>query len=192
MPEIDTNAMIAFVSPQDFASWLSAHHDNTPELWMKIYKKGSGIPSINWQEAVIEALCWGWIDGVKKSWDEQAYVQRFTARRAKSQWSQINCEHVRKLMDEGRMHASGLAQVDAAKADGRWDKAYAPASQMKVPEDFLAALAKRPKALAFFQSLNKSNHYAIGYQLTSAKKEETRQRRFDKLLIKMENQERLH
>jgi len=192
MPDIDTSAMRAFESPQAFADWLSAHHDNTPELWLKMYKKGSGVPSINWQEAVIEALCWGWIDGVKKSWDEQAFVQRFTPRRTKSQWSQINCEHVQRLMKEGRMQASGLAQVEAAKADGRWDKAYAPASQMKVPDDFLAALKARPKAFAFFQSLNKANHYAIGYQLSTAKKEETRQRRFEKLLNKMESQERLH
>jgi len=192
MPDIDTNNMQSFSSPQEFCAWLEVHHDIAVELWVKIYKVNSGIASINWQESVVEALCWGWIDGVKKSWDDQAYVQRFTPRRAKSQWSQVNCQHVARLIKDGRMQEAGLLKVQAAKADGRWDNAYAPASQMKVPEDFLSALAKSPKALAFFNSLNKANHYAVAYQLTSAKKAETRNRRFDKLLLKMDNQEKLY
>lgn len=192
MPEINLERLKPFATAQDFADWLAQHHDCEDELWLKIYKKSSAVPSITWSEAVIEALCWGWIDGIKKSLDDVAYAQRFTPRRKRSLWSQINREHVERLINEGRMQPSGLLQVQAAQADGRWQAAYAPASEMAVPDDFMQALALEPKALAFFEGLNKSNTYAIAYQLQSAKKPETRQRRFDKLLAMLARGEKIH
>lgn len=174
--------MVAFASPEDLNNWLKTNHALESELFIKMYKKGSGIPSVTWQEVVIESLCWGWIDGVKKSLDEQAYIQRITPRKPRSNWSKINTEHVDRLIAEGRIEEPGLAQVRAAKEDGRWDKAYAPASQMKVPTDFLVALEKIPKAKQFYETLNKSSRYAIAYGLESAKKPETRQRRFEKFM----------
>jgi uncharacterized protein YdeI (YjbR/CyaY-like superfamily) len=130
---------------------------------------------------VIETLCWGWIDGVKKSLDDQAYLQRITPRRIRSSWSKRNTEHIERLIIEGRMEEPGLVHVRAAKADGRWENAYS-VSEMRVPADFMAALDSRPKAKQFYETLTKSNRYAIAYGLESAKKPETRQRRFQKFM----------
>ncbi len=158
---------------------------------MKIFKKGSGLPSVNWDQVVIESLCWGWIDGIKKSLDDQAYLQRITPRRPGSNWSKRNTEHVERLIAEGRMEESGLAHVRAAKEDGRWERAYAPASDMEVPADFVEALENRPKAKEFFQTLNKANRFAIAYRLTTAKKPETRKKRFEQFLDMLERGEKL-
>ena len=177
----DTSKIMAFKSPKDLSKWLQANHTTESELWVKIFKKGSGVPSVTWNEVVIETLCWGWIDGVKKSLDDQACLQRITPRKIRSNWSKRNTEHVERLIIEGRMEEPGLMHVRAAKADGRWEKAYA-ASEMKVPADFLAALENRPKAKQFYETLTKSNRYAIAYGLKSAKKPETRQRRFNKFM----------
>lgn len=182
MPTPDAAKIKAFKSAKVLSKWLHANHASTDELWVKIFKKGSGIPSVTWHEVVIETLCWGWIDGVKKSLDDQAYLQRITPRKARSNWSRKNTEHVARLITEGRMEEPGLAQVNAAKDDGRWENAYAPASEMKVPEDFLAAVEKKPKVKQFFETLNKSNRYAIAYGLETAKKPETRERRFKKFM----------
>ncbi|KXI27589.1 YdeI/OmpD-associated family protein [Paraglaciecola hydrolytica] len=192
MPEVDQNRVLPFENSAAFWQWLQANHDKEPELWLKIYKKHTLQKSISWDEAVIEALCWGWIDGVKKSLDEHAYLQRFTPRKANSNWSQRNREHVEKLIAAGKMQESGLAHCRAAQADGRWQAAYAPSSEMVVPEDFLAALSSRPNAKAFFDTLNRQNLYAIVYRLQTAKKPETRQKRFDKLLNMLENEEKLY
>jgi uncharacterized protein YdeI (YjbR/CyaY-like superfamily) len=172
---------MTFKSPKELSKWLQANHANESELLIKMFKKGSGIPSVSWNEVVIEALCWGWIDGVKKSLDDQAYLQRITPRKTRSNWSKRNTEHVERLIIEGRMKEPGLVLVRAAKADGRWESAYA-ASEMKVPADFLAALESMPKAKQFYETLTKSNRYAIAYGLESAKKSETRQRRFKKFM----------
>lgn len=167
----------SFKSPVDLSHWLQANHGTENELWIKIFKKGSGVASVSWNEVVIEILCWGWIDGVKKSLDDQAYLQRITPRKAGSQWSRRNTEHVERLIKQGRMEAPGLVHVRAAKADGRWENAYA-ASEMKVPEDFLVALETKPKAKQFYETLTKSNRYVIAHGLESAKRPETRRRRF--------------
>ena len=145
---------------------------------------------MSWNDVVIETLCWGWIDGVKKSLDDEAYLQRITPRTAKSNWSKRNTEHVERLINEGRMEEPGLTQVRAAKADGRWENAYPPASELKVPADFLAALQRKPKAKLFFETLNKSSQYVISYGLTTAKKPETRQRRFEKFMDMLVRQEK--
>ena len=184
MPNSDAAKMMSFKSPIELSKWLQVNHATESELLIKMFKKGSGIPSVNWSEVVIESLCWGWIDGVKKSLDDQAYVQRITPRKARSNWSKRNTEHVDRLIIEGRMKEPGLVHVRAAKEDGRWENAYT-ASEMKVPADFLAALESMPKAKQFYETLTKSNRYAIAYGLQSAKKPETRQRRFKKFMDKL-------
>lgn len=141
---------------------------------------------------MVEALCWGWIDGVKKSLDDEAFLQRFTPRRAGSNWSKRNREHVDRLLVAGRMQPPGMAHVEAAQADGRWEAAYAPASEMSIPDDFMAALAERPTAQTFFATLNKQNLYAISYRLQTAKKPETRQKRFKQFLDMLEKGEKLY
>ncbi len=177
----DMSKIMTFKSPKDLSKWLLANHTSESELWVKIFKKGSGVPSVTWNEVVIETLCWGWIDGVKNSLDDQAYLQRITPRKPRSNWSKRNTEHIERLTIEGRMEEPGLVHVRAAKADGRWEDAYST-SEMKVPADFLAALDNRPKAKQFYETLTKSNRYVIAYGLQSAKKQETRQRRFKKFM----------
>lgn len=189
MPEPDTTRIHAFESPADFWYWLETHHKSEPELWLKIFKKGSGQTTVNWEEAVVEALCWGWIDGVKKSFDDRAYLQRFTPRRKGSNWSKRNREHVEQLLENNKMQEAGMVHVRAAQADGRWENAYAPASEITVPADFLEALEHRPKAKAFFETLNKTNLYTPSYRLQTARKPETRQKRFDAFLAILEKGE---
>lgn len=182
MPEINPKNLKPFRKPGDLHTWLEKHHSSKQELWIKVFKKHTKKPSVTWDEIVIETLCWGWIDGVKKSIDEDSYAQRITPRKPKSVWSKRNTEHVERLIETGRMREPGLVHVRAAKADGRWENAYASSSESKVPEDFLKALEKQPEAKACFETLNKSSRYAITYGLTSAKRAETRERRFNKFL----------
>lgn len=189
MPQPDPTKTLTFASPNDLAQWLKTNHNSETELWVKIFKKQTGIPSVTWNDVVVEALCWGWIDGVKKSIDDQAYLQRITPRTARSNWSKKNREHVERLIDEGRMEESGLAHVRAAKADGRWENAYT-ASEMEVPEDFLAALNDDPTAKQFYATLTKSSRYVIAHGLLSAKKVETRERRFAKFLGMLSREEK--
>lgn len=192
MPDINERRIHAFPTPADFSGWLEAHHASEPELWLKIYKKGSGERTVSWNEAVVEALCWGWIDSVKMPLDANAYLQRFTPRRKGSDWSKRNREHVERLMAENRLREPGLAHVRAARLDGRWENAYAPSSEMTVPEDLLAALETRPEAKAFFGTLNRTNLYAIACRLRATKKAETRGKRFETLLAMLEKGEALH
>ena len=177
----DAPYIMTFKTPKELCKWLQANHATESELLIKIFKKGSGIPSVTWNEVVIESLCWGWIDGVKKSLDDQAYLQRITPRRARSNWSKRNTEHVERMIKEGRMKEPGLVHVRAAKADARWKNAYT-VSEMKVPADFLAALESIPKAKQFYITLTKSNRYTIAHGLESAKKPETRRKRFKKFM----------
>ena len=181
---------MAFPSADALRAWLKANHATERELWVKVYKKGSGVPSVTWDDIVEEALCWGWIDGVKKSLDDQAYLQRITPRRARSRWSKRNTEHVERLITEGRMEAPGLAHVQAAKADGRWAEAYPPPSETEVPADFVAALEDRPEARRFFETLSKSSRYTIAIGLTTAKRPETRQRRFETFMDMLAREEK--
>lgn len=181
--------MMAFASPQAWNRWLKDNHATEQELWIKIYRKKTGIASVSWDEVVIEALCWGWIDGIKKSLNDQAYLQRVTPRKPRSQWSKRNTEHVERLLKEERMQEPGLIHVRAAKADGRWADAYR-VSEWEVPGDFVAALANRPKAKAFFETLTKSGRSPIAHGLNSAKKRDTRQRRFDQFIAQLERQEK--
>jgi uncharacterized protein YdeI (YjbR/CyaY-like superfamily) len=166
-----------FDTPAEFRQWLEKNHDTEIELWIGFWKKASGKTGVNYKMALDEALCYGWIDGIARSYDEQSYVQRFTPRRPKSIWSKINTEHIARLIKEGKMTPFGMATVEAAKADGRWQRAYESPSNTTIPEDFLKELQKNKKAQKFFKTLNKSNTYYISFQLQNAKKEETRVRR---------------
>ncbi len=181
MPQPDPAKIKPFATPEALSQWLSAHHTSESELWVKIFKKKSGVQSVNWDDVVIESLRWGWIDGVKWSFDEQAYLQRITPRRARSNWSKRNRQHVERLISEDRMLEPGLVHVRAAQADGRWERAYT-VSELKVPADFLAALSDKPREKQFFEALPKASYLVIAYGLTSAKKPETRQRRFTKYM----------
>lgn len=183
---------IHFASAQEFRTWLDKHHQTVPGIWLKMYKKDTGIPSINYKQALDEALCYGWIDGQSKKGDDQYYIQKFVPRGKRSMWSQRNKLHIERLTKEGKMMPAGIAQVEAAQADGRWDAAYAPPSEMHVPEDFLEALKKFPAAQTFYNTLNRTNTYAIAFQLATAKKPETRARRFEKLLNMMKERKKLH
>ncbi len=174
MPPVipDPARIRAFETAVEFESWLSAHHERETELWLKIHKKGSGRASITYAEALDVALCWGWIDGLKKSHDADSFLQRFTPRRAKSIWSQVNREHIARLTAEGRMQAAGHRQVEAAKADGRWDAAYAPireASHEAIPEDLRAAIEANPRAKATFLRLGKMNLFALAFRANNMK-----------------------
>ena len=181
-----------FRSPADFRKWLAANHSRSEGLWLRIFKKASGRPSITYPEALDEALCFGWIDGLKHSHDEVSWLQKFTPRRARSGWSKINTQHAERLIRAGQMQASGQAQVEAAKNDGRWTAAYDSSIHATFPDDFLKALGKNKNAKAFFDSLNKANRYAIAYRLQTAKRPETRQRRMETILEMLRRGEAFH
>lgn len=164
-PVIPSPAKIReFACEKDFELWLQKHHDQQDELWLKIHKKASGRPTVTYAEALDVALCWGWIDGQKKSFDDSSFLQRFTPRRAKSIWSQTNRGHVARLTAAGRMTPHGQKHIDAAIADGRWDAAYASGRNMEFPADLQAAIAAEPKAWAVFQTLNSTNRYALAFR----------------------------
>ena len=184
MCKLEAPKTMSFKSPKELNQWLQENHATQSELLIKVFKKASKIPSVSWDEVVIESLCWGWIDGVKRSLDDQAYLQRITPRKAGSNWSKRNTVHVDRLIIAGRIKEAGLVHVRAAQADGRWKNAYV-SSEMKVPADFLAGLESLPKAKQFYQTLTKASRYAIAYGLDSAKKPETRQRRFKNFMDKL-------
>ena len=182
-----------FASAADLEAWLEAHHAAEDELWIEFAKKGSGVPSVTYAEAVDLSLCFGWIDGlVRRSEEEGFYRQRFTPRRARSKWSQINVGKVERLIAEGRMRPAGLAEVERAKADGRWDDAYAAPSKITVPDDLRAALDARPEAAAFFATLGGSKRYAVLYRIHDAKRPETRARRIAQFVDMLARGETLH
>jgi uncharacterized protein YdeI (YjbR/CyaY-like superfamily) len=174
MPPVvpDPRRIRTFENEAAFESWLAAHHESEPEVWIKMHKKGSGLPSVTPAQALDVVLCWGWIDGIRKGFDERSFLQRYTPRGAKSAWSQVNREHVARLIAAGRMTAHGLRQVEVAKADGRWDAAYAPvrdASAESLPADLRAAIAANARAEKTFLTLNKMNLFALGYRTNAMK-----------------------
>lgn len=184
--------VLTFETPQEFSAWLEKNHTNKTCIWVRMYKKDTGKKSINYEQALDEALCYGWIDGIAKKYDEVSYVQRFTPRRSKGNWSIRNTEHIARLIKEKRLKPAGIIQVEAAKKDGRWEKAYASPANASIPDDFLKEIAKNKKAKAFFDSLNKGNLYAIAYRLSTAKKTETLQRRKEVILNMLRNGEKFH
>ena len=168
----DPGKMRSFPTEAAFEKWLRANHDRETEIWLVVHKKGSGLPTVTLAQALDVALCWGWIDGIRKSLDAQSYLQRYTPRRARSVWSQINREHIARLTAAGRMTPHGQRQVDAAKADGRWDAAYAPirsASPATIPADLRAAIDANPKARRTFERLGRMNLFALAFRTLAMK-----------------------
>jgi uncharacterized protein YdeI (YjbR/CyaY-like superfamily) len=174
-----------FETPEQLHAWLLANHASETELWVRIFKKATGQPSVTWDDCAVAAIRWGWIDGVRNALDDTSFLQRLTPRRARSNWSQKNVQHAERLIAQGRMQAAGLAQVEAARSDGRWATAYAGSATMVIPEDFLAALQQDPAAQAFYATLKRQQLFTIYYRLTSAKRPETRQKRMAEMLAKL-------
>ena len=181
-----------FKSAKAFEAWLKKHHATSDGLWLQIAKKGADEPSVTYPEAVEIGLCWGWIDGQKKPLDDQHFLQRFTPRRARSIWSKINVDKVAALIEAGRMQPPGQAQVDAAKADGRWGKAYDGARTATIPDDLQAALDATPAAKKFFATVNATNRYAVLWRVQTAVKPETRAKRIAQLVDKLARGEVFH
>lgn len=181
-----------FESAKAFETWLKKNHATSDGLWVKIAKRGANLPSLTYPEAVEIALCWGWIDGQKKGVDEQHFLQRFTPRRTRSIWSKINVDKVAALIAAGRMQAPGYKQIEDAKADGRWARAYDGARASEAPEDLLAALEAEPKAKAFFATINAANRYAVLWRVQTAVKAETRARRIAQLVEMLARGETIH
>jgi uncharacterized protein YdeI (YjbR/CyaY-like superfamily) len=181
----DPRRIKTFASEAAFEAWLAAHHDSEPELWIKIHKKASGLRSVTPAEALDVALCWGWIDGLRKGLDERSFLQRYTPRGRKSMWSQINREHVARLVAAGRMTPFGQRQVDAAKADGRWAAAYAPiraTTRATVPADLRAAIEANPRAKRTFSTLGKLNLFALAFRTNNMKTAAGRARKIRELV----------
>ena len=184
--------VLLFEQQHDWAVWLDEHHGTSPGLWLRLAKKASGLQSVSYDEALEVALCYGWIDGQKKSYDDASWLQKFTPRGPKSIWSKINRAKAEALIASGRMQPAGLKAVESAKQDGRWDAAYDSPRSATVPDDFQAALDQNAKAKAFFATLNSTNRYAILFRIQTAKKAETRAKRIQEFIRMLEQHEKLY
>jgi uncharacterized protein YdeI (YjbR/CyaY-like superfamily) len=182
----------AFSSAQELEKWLAKSYAQSNGIWLRFFKQKSGVPSVSYEEALDAALCFGWIDGQLKKYDEQSWLRKFGRRRPKSLWSKRNREHAERLIRAGKMQEPGLQEVEAAKKDGRWKAAYDSASKMVIPDDFLTELAKNEQSKAFFETLNRANVYAIVWRLQTAKKPETRQKRLETILTMLANGQKFH
>jgi uncharacterized protein YdeI (YjbR/CyaY-like superfamily) len=188
----DGKPILDFASQAEWEAWLEAEHASSDGVWLRFAKKGSGVTSVVYAEALDVALCYGWIDSQVARYDERFYLQKFTPRRSRSKWSRINRAKIETLAKAGRMKPAGLEQVELAKADGRWDAAYASPANAEVPDDLEAALAASPKAAELFATLSQANRYAIIYRLEDAKRPETRARRLEALVGMLERGETFH
>ena len=188
----ESTEAVLFATPKAWETWLKKHHKTAAGLWLRVAKKGSEVRSVSYAEALDVALCYGWIDAQKKPDSDHAWLQRFTPRRAKSIWSKVNRLKVAALIEAGRMQPAGLAEIERAKADGRWEAAYDSPRTAEVPEDLAAALADNLPAKEFFATLNSANRYAILWRVQTAKKPETRARRIRQFVEMLERQEKLH
>ena len=184
--------ILPFESKKKWADWLARQHAKSSGVWLKLAKRDSGIPSVTYDEALDVALCFRWIDGQKKGFDGEYWLQKFTPRGPKSIWSEINTEKAERLIASGEMRAAGLKAIEAAKQDGRWEAAYASQKNISIPEDFQAALEKNRKAKAFFATLNSANRYAILFRLHNTKRPETHAQWIQKFVDMLEKSERLH
>jgi len=191
-PTPDELPIVLFAAPAELEAWLEDEHASSAGLWLKIAKKGSGVASVSYAEALELALCFGWIDSQKRGLDEKHFLQRFTPRRPRGRWSRINREKAEALIAAGRMRPAGLAEVEAAKADGRWEDAYEGQRAAEVPADLQRELERNAAAREFFSQLDSANRYAIVYRLGEAKKKETRERRLRKFVEMLERGERIH
>jgi len=184
--------VIQFEGPQTWATWLDEHHATSSGVWLRIAKKASGMASVTYDQALEVALCYGWIDGQKKSYDQESWLQKFTPRGARSIWSKVNREKAKQLIARGAMQPAGLAAVEQAKQDGRWEAAYDSQRSASVPSDFQAALDQHEEARAFFATLNSRNRYAILFRIQTAKKPETRAKRIEQFIRMLANHETLY
>jgi len=184
--------VLGFADQAALEAWLEAEHATAPGLYVKLAKKGSGVPSINWEQMVEVLLCFGWIDGRSNRLDDRFYLQRITPRRPRSVWSQKNVDTVERLIDEGRMRPAGLAAVEAAKSDGRWERAYAGSAAITVPDDFAAALAAEQAAQTAFEGLDGANRYAVLWRVHTAASAATRAKRITALVQMLAEGRRLH
>ena len=184
--------IIPFASRDAWAAWLDEHHATSDGVWLKIAKKGSGIETVSYAEALDAALCYGWIDGQKARLDQHHWLQRFTPRRPRSKWSKVNRQKATELIEKGEMRHAGLREVERAKADGRWEAAYDAQSTTTVPDDMRRELEKNQRALEFFSKLDSRNRYAILYRIHDAKKSETRARRIEKYVAMLAEQKKLY
>jgi uncharacterized protein YdeI (YjbR/CyaY-like superfamily) len=184
--------ILAFANARVWSEWLASQHASPRGIWLKIAKKGSSSASVTYAEALEVALVWGWIDGQKRGFDDDSWLQRFTPRGPKSIWSKINCQKATALIEAGKMKPSGLAEVARAKADGRWEAAYDSQSRATVPADLAKALAANPRAARFFETLESHNRYAVLFRVHTAKKPETRAARIEKFVAMLARHEKLH
>lgn len=192
MARLTIGLVIECASVTEWEAWLEHNHASESEVWLRFAKKGSKAVTVSRGEALEVALCYGWIDGQARSQDAEYWLQRFTPRTRRSKWSKINCQAVEALIQVGKMRPAGMAAVEAAKADGRWDAAYPPPSTIEVPEDLREALKQNSKAEDFFQTLDAQNRYAILYRIQDAKRPETRARRIEKFVGMLERGEKIH
>jgi len=188
----DELPILLFAAPPEFEAWLEENHAESDGFWLKVAKKGSGERSVTYAEGLELALCFGWIDSQKRGFDEKFFLQRFTPRRPRGRWSRINRDKAEALIAAGSVRPAGMAEVAAAKADGRWEAAYEGASTAKVPDDLRRELEANEAAREFFSGLDSSNRYAIVYRLNDAKKPETRERRLRKFVAMLERGEKIH
>src|SRR5215470_5036318 len=184
--------VLPFERQKDWDVWLGKNHATSSGVWLKLAKKASGIQSVTYDEALEVALCYGWIDGQKRSHDEASWLQKFTPRGPKSIWSKINTEKAQQLIESGRMKSAGLKAVESARRDGRWDAAYASQSKAAVPDDLQAELDRNAKAKAFFATLDSRNRYAILHRVHTAKKAETRAKRIEQFIHMLEKKEKIY
>jgi uncharacterized protein YdeI (YjbR/CyaY-like superfamily) len=190
--KVDPGKVHEFANADAFYAWLGRYHDVEDEVWIKIHKAASGLASITPAEAIDAALCWGWIDAVRKGFDETSYLQRYTPRRPRSLWSRINVDNVARLMREGRMTEHGLQQVEAARADGRWDRAYASGKDLAIPDALLAAIDAEPKAKAMLARLSAQNRFALAFRVHNLKTEAGRKRKIEEFVEMLKRGETIY
>ena len=192
MKDSDNLQVLSFETQHDWEAWLKEHHVDTKGIWLKIAKKEARTPSVSYAEALDSALCYGWIDGQKASFDDKYWLQKFTPRTVKSIWSKVNCEKATALIADGRMQPAGLRQVELAQSDGRWERAYESQSKISVPHDFQSELDKNQVAKDFFNTLDSGNRYAFLFRIQTAKKAETRSAHIQKFIEMLAQQQKLH
>ena len=190
--KVDPQKVREFADPESFYAWLRENHAGESEVWIKVHKVGSGLASITPKQAIDVVLCFGWIDAVRKSLDDKSFLQRYTPRGKKSIWSKINIDNVARLVEEGRMTEHGLKQVEAAKADGRWDRAYASGKDMKIPDDLQAAIDANPKARAMLPTLSEQNRFALAFRVHNLKTEAGRRKKIETFVAMLERGETIY
>lgn len=190
--QVDPSKVHTFKDAESFYKWLGKNRDKQDEVWIKIHKVGSGLKSITPKEAIDVVLCWGWIDGLRKGFDDKSFLQRYSPRGKKGTWSQINVDNVARLVEDGRMTAHGLREVEAAKADGRWARAYKSGKDMKIPDDLQAAIDAEPKAKAMLATLSAQNRFALAFRTHNMKTEAGRKRKIETFVAMLKRGETIY